>query len=60
MLIAILVYVVTNLENGDDPILTKYDIGDRLIGGITKYSIVVTLGIIGFSFVGANVLKGLV
>lgn len=60
ILIIILVYVVTNLENGEDPILTKYEIGEKLIGGLTKYSIVVTVGIIGFTFVGARVLQSMV
>ncbi len=59
-LIIILVYMVTNLENGDDPINTKYQIGEKLIGGMMKYSLIVVLGIIGFSYMGATVLSGLV
>ncbi|MCA9496795.1 MAG: hypothetical protein KC589_07650 [Nanoarchaeota archaeon] len=54
MLIAILMYLVTNLENGEDPILMKYSIGEKMIKGITKYSIVVCLGIFLFTFIAAN------
>ncbi|MCA9459549.1 MAG: hypothetical protein KC550_03305, partial [Nanoarchaeota archaeon] len=54
MLIAILMYLVTNLENGEDPVLMKYSIGEKLIKGITKYCIVVCLGIFLFTFIAAN------
>ena len=56
LLIAILVYVVTNLENGEDPINTKYQIGEKLIGGMIKYSAVVSIGIISFAYIGSQVL----
>lgn len=60
MLIAILVFMVVNLESGDDPILMKYEIGSKLMSGLTKYSVIVTLGIIGFSFIGSKVLGTIV
>ena len=58
-LIIILIYMTTNLENGEDVINTKYQIGEKVISGMIKYSIVVTLGIIVFTFVGAKVLSGI-
>lgn len=60
MLIGILIYMVSNLENGEDPIMTKYQIGESLIKGMTKYSVIVTIGIIGFTFVGYRVLGSIV
>jgi len=60
MLISILIYMVTNLENGDDSILTKFEIGDKIIKGLTKYSIVVFIGIVGFSIVGSQILGSIV
>ena len=59
MMIIILVYVVTNLENGEDPVLTKYSIGETLIKSITKYVVVVTIGITLFTYIGAKVLPAL-
>lgn len=55
-LIAILVYITSNLENGDDPINTKYQIGVQMISGFTKYGILVLIGVIGFAYVGSRVL----
>lgn len=60
ILIALLVYVVTNLESGEDPILTKYEIGSKLMGGMMKYSIIVLIGIIGFTFIGVRVLSSMI
>ncbi len=60
MLIALLIYMVSNLENGEDPIYTKYEIGDNLIKGMTKYAIIVAIGVIGFTFVGFRVLGTIV
>ncbi len=59
-LIIILIYMVTNLESGDDPVNTRFQIGEKLIGGVVKYSVVVTLGIVGFSYVGSNILGTIV
>lgn len=58
-LIIILVYMITNLENGEDVINTKYQIGEKVISGMIKYSVVVAIGVIAFSYVGAKVLSGL-
>lgn len=58
-LIAMLVYVTTNLENGEDPINTKYQIGKQIMSGFTKYGILVLIGIIGFGYVGGSVLGSL-
>lgn len=55
-LIAILVYITTNLENGEDGINTKYQIGKQMIAGFSKYAILVACGVIGFAYVGAQVL----
>lgn len=55
-LIAILVFMTTNLENGDDIIFTRYSIGEKLISSMTKYAIIVAIGVIGFTFIGASVL----
>ena len=52
--------MVSNLENGEDPIYTKYEIGDNLIKGMTKYAIIVAIGVIGFTFVGFRVLGTIV
>ncbi len=59
-LIIILVYMVTNLESGDDVINTKFQISKILMSGIIKYSVVVSIGIIGFSFVGSKILGSIV
>ena len=60
MLIIILVYVVIGLENGDDPVLLKYEMGTRVMSGLIKYSVVVTIGVIGFTYIGSNVLGTMV
>jgi len=60
ILIAILVYVVINLESGEDPVLTRYEIGEKLIGGMTKYAVIVAIGIIGFTYIGSQVLKSMI
>jgi hypothetical protein len=59
-LIAILIYMVTNLENGDDPINTRYQIGVKIMSGMLKFSIITAIGILGFSFFGADMLSGIV
>lgn len=59
-LIAILVYMVVSLENGEDPINSKYQIGKKLISSMTKYSVVVLLGIILFTYLGTQVLGSIV
>lgn len=59
MLIVILVLILTSLENGEDPVLMKYEIGSRLMSSMTKYAIIVLIGIIGFTMVGAQVLEAL-
>jgi hypothetical protein len=58
-LVAILIYVVTNLEGGNDPIFTKFSIGDTMIKSIVRYAIIVGCGIILFTFVGDSVLGSL-
>jgi hypothetical protein len=59
MLILILVYMITNLEDGEDIINTRYQMGEKIISGMTKYSVVVFLGILLFGFVGTSVLSNL-
>ena len=59
ILIAVLVYMVTNLETGNNPIYTKYEIGNKIIGGIRLYSIITFLGILFFTYLGTNVLGNL-
>ena len=56
ILIATLVFVVTNLEFGEDPILTKYEIGNRIIRGMKLYGGIAIFGIISFTVLIANVL----
>lgn len=58
-LIIILIYMTTNLENGEDVINTKYQIGEKVISGMIKYSLVVFIGIIIFTYVGSKVLSGI-
>ena len=58
-LIIILVYVTTNLESGDDPVLTKFEIGQTLVSSMTKYAFVVAIGVILFGIVGSNVLNSI-
>jgi succinate dehydrogenase hydrophobic anchor subunit len=60
LLIIILVYVVTNLENGEDSINTRYQIGQKVKSGFIKYFIVVAIGVILFAYIGASILKDLV
>ncbi len=55
-LIIILVYTVTNLEGGEDEVNTRYSISKILMSGMIKYSLIVTIGVIGFSFVGSKIL----
>lgn len=59
-LVIILVYITTNLENGEDPINTRYQIGVKLMSAITKYSVLVVIGILGFAFIGSRVLGSIV
>lgn len=59
LLIIILVYVVTNLESGEDPVLTKYEIGSTLISSMIKYSIIVAIGVTLFALIGTNVLTSM-
>ncbi len=59
MLVAILVYVVSNLEFGDDVIYMKHEIGQRLMSGLITYAIVVFIGIIAFAFIGSKVLASM-
>lgn len=59
-LIAILVYIVTNLENGEDKINTWYNVGDKMISAMTKYSVLTIIGIVGFAYVGSKVLGSIV
>lgn len=59
LLIIVLVYMVVNLEFGEDKILMKYKIGETLIGSITKYAVISGGGILLFAFVGAQVLSSL-
>ena len=50
--------MLTNLESGEDPVNTKYQIGEKLISSMTKYSIVIAIGILMFSYIGSTVLQG--
>ncbi|MFW6285945.1 MAG: hypothetical protein ACOC16_02130 [Nanoarchaeota archaeon] len=56
MLIIILVYVITNLENGNDIIFTKYEMGQKVQSAFLKYTIVVTIGILFFTYIGSKIL----
>jgi len=56
MLVGILMYMVTNLENGNDPIFTKFSMGDTVIKATTKYVLIVAAGVILFAYVGSKVL----
>lgn len=58
-LVAILIYVVTNLENGNDTVFTMHSIGDTMIKAITRYSFIVWAGILLFTYVGSSVLGSL-
>ncbi|MFW5704925.1 MAG: hypothetical protein ACOCXG_03695 [Nanoarchaeota archaeon] len=60
LLILILIYMVSNLENGEDPIYTKYQMGEKVISGMIKYSAIVAIGIAGFAFIGAQILGSIV
>ncbi len=59
LLIIILIYMTSQLEQGNDPIYMKYQIGEKLISGMTKYSIIISAGVILFTFIGANVLSSI-
>ncbi len=60
ILIALLYYIITNLENGEDPINTKYQIGVGLISAMTKYAIVIVIGIGFFTYVGSSLLGNII
>ena len=55
-LIAVLVYMISTLEHGNDPVFTEFQIGSKLIRGMQTYTIIAGIGIIFFSIIGANVL----
>jgi tetrahydromethanopterin S-methyltransferase subunit B len=59
-LVAILVFMVTNLEGGNDPIFTKFTIGDTMIKSIRRYAIIVACGILLFAYVGSQVIGSIV
>lgn len=59
LLIIILVYVVTNLESGDDPILTKFEMGKTLLSSMTLYSIIVSIGITVFAILASSILSNI-
>jgi hypothetical protein len=59
ILIIVLIYVVSNLENGEDVIQTRYEMSRALLKGMTKYAIIVTIGILLFSYIGASVLSSM-
>ena len=58
VLIIILVYMITNLENGEDIINTRYQIGAKVMSAMVIYSGVVFVFSIAFTYVGAKVLMG--
>ena len=58
-LVGILVYVVNNLESGDDIVLIKYELGAKIMSAMTKYGIIVFFGILGFGFLGSQILASL-
>ena len=58
-LIIILILVISQLDSNADPIHVQYELGNTMISSITKYAIVVGIGIVLFSFVGGNVLADL-
>lgn len=60
ILIIILMYVVTNLESGEDITNTRYQIGEKLISGLVKYSLIVAIGILGFSYIGSKILGNMI
>ncbi len=59
LLIIILIYMTSQLENGNDKIFMKYEIGEKLISGMTKYSIIIIIGIILFNIIGGSVIGGI-
>ena len=58
-LIVILVLIVSQLDSNADPIHVQYELGTTLISSIMKYSIVLGIGILLFSYVGGSVLATL-
>ena len=55
----ILVIAITNLENGDDNVLKKFNIGKTLISTMKKYMIITTIGMIIFAFVGQSFMSSI-
>ena len=55
ILIMLLIYIVNNLENGDDEINRKYETGNRLISGMMKYSAICFIAMVGFGIIGGKV-----
>ena len=58
-LIIILILIVNQLDSNSDPIHVQNELGKAMISSITKYAVVVAIGIILFSFVGGSVLADL-
>jgi len=54
ILIIVLTYIVNDLENGNDPILKKFEIGKSLVSTMKKYFLVTLIGIIIFSILGLS------
>ena len=58
-LVIILILVVSQLDSNSDSIHVQYELGTTLISSMMKYSVVVGIGILLFSFVGGSVLATL-
>ena len=56
LLILVLTYLVVNLEYGEDAIFTKYSMGEKVISGMIKYSVIVAVGVVLFTVIGTSVL----
>ena len=55
ILVVLLVYIVNNLENGDDEINRRYETGVRLISAMTKYSLICFIAMLGFGVIGGKI-----
>ncbi|MFP4402167.1 MAG: hypothetical protein ACLFPL_02950 [Candidatus Nanoarchaeia archaeon] len=55
----ILILIVNQLDSNSDPIHVQYELGTTVMSAMTKYSVIVALGILMFSYVGGSVLATL-
>jgi hypothetical protein len=55
----VLILIVNQLDSNSDQIHVQYELGTTVMSAMTKYSSIVAIGILIFSYVGGSVLSTL-